>query len=303
MPRDVALLVNPTANKGRAAALAEPVAARLRELGCTVRLLAGADAAEAGKLAGKEVAAGTEVVAVLGGDGMCHLGLQHVAGSGSLFGIIPAGTGNDMAASCGVPRDPMLAAETIAIGYPHTIDLGRARPAGETSGGTWWGTVLCAGFDSRVNERANAMRWPRGRFRYDLATYAELAMLGARAATVTVDGERWQGEVTQVDIGNGPAYGGGLRICPDADLADGVLDVAIVGPLSRTRLALLKPKLPTGKLADHPRITRRLASTVTVEIEGAIAYADGERLGPLPLTVECVPGALRVLSAAPVAAP
>lgn len=303
MPRDVALLVNPTANKGRAAALADPVAGRLRELGCTVKVLAGTDAADAGRLAAAEVAAGIEVLAVLGGDGMCHLGLQHVAGSDSLFGIIPGGTGNDLATSCGVPRDPLMAAETIAIGYPRTIDLGRARPAGQTEGGTWWGTVLCAGFDSRVNERANMMRWPRGRFRYDLATYAELAMLGPRAAQVSVDGEEWTGTVTQVDIGNGPAYGGGLRICPDADMSDGLLDVAVVGPVSRTQLTMLKPKLPTGGLADHPRIRRSRGSAVTVSVEGAIAYADGERIGPLPLTIECVPGALRVLSAAPAARP
>jgi diacylglycerol kinase (ATP) len=118
-----------------------------------------------------------------------------------------------------------------------------------------------------------------------------------------MDGERWQGRVTQVDLGNGPAYGGGLRICPDADLGDGRLDVAIVAPLSRTRLALLKPKLPSGKLAEHPRIQRRRATTVLLDIEGAVGYADGERIGPLPLEVESVPGALRVLSASEPPAP
>jgi diacylglycerol kinase (ATP) len=289
MPRDVALLVNPTAGKGRAAALVDPVTERLRSLGCTVRVLTGTDAPHAAELARREVENGVEVLAVLGGDGMCHLGLQQVAGTGVLFGIIPAGTGNDLAASCAVPRDPMAAAATIAHGHPRTLDLGRA-------GDTWWGTVLCAGFDSRVNERANRMRWPRGRWRYDLATYAELALLRPRPATITMDGERWQGQVTQVDIGNGPAYGGGLRICPDADLADGELDVAIVTTLSRTRLALLKPKLPTGGLAGHPLIVRRRARSVRVEIDGAVAYADGERIGPLPLDVQVAPRALRVLS-------
>jgi diacylglycerol kinase (ATP) len=292
MSRDVALLVNPTAGRGRAVRLAEPVATRLRDLGCAVRVLAGADPEQAARLARDEVAAGIEVLAVLGGDGMCHLALQHVAGTETLLGIVPAGTGNDLAATCGVPADPLAAAETIAHGTPRTVDLGRA-------GTTWWGTVLCAGFDSRVNERANLMRWPRGRWRYDLATYAELAMLRPRMATVVMDGEEWRGEVTQIDIGNGTRYGGGLLICPDALPDDGLLDVAIVRPLSRAKLVALKPRLPTGQLREHPAVLRRRATTVRVEIEGAVGYADGERLGPLPLDVACVPGALRVLVAAP----
>jgi diacylglycerol kinase (ATP) len=288
MPRDVALLVNPTAGRGRASRLVGPVAVRLRELGCTVRVISGSDGAQASRLARNEVAAGTEVLAVLGGDGMCHLCLQHVAGSDTLFGIIPAGTGNDLATNCGVPRDPLAAAEAIATGVPRTVDLGRA-------GDTWWGTVLCAGFDSRANERANRMRWPRGRFRYDLATYAELAMLRPRPATVTVDGERWQGEVTQVDIGNGQIYGGGLKICPDADMTDGLLDVAVVAPLTRTQLAMLKPKLPSGELAQHPKILRWQGKHIRVELPDTVGYADGERIGPLPLEIHSVPAALRVL--------
>ena len=297
MSRDVALLVNPTAGKGRGTRLAEPVAVRLRELGCSVRVLAGADAGQAARLAREQVAAGVEVLAVLGGDGMVHLAVQQVAGSGTLLGVLPAGTGNDLAASCSIPADPMLAAEVVARGQPRSVDLGRATPPSQVSGAqpTWWSTVLCAGFDSAVNERANRMRWPRGRWRYDLATYAELAMLRPRRATVVIDGEPWHGEVTQVDVGNGTRYGGGLLICPDADISDGLLDVAIVRPMSRSKLVALKPKLSTGGLREHPAVLRRRAKTVRVEIAGAVAYADGERVGPLPLEIDCVPGALRVL--------
>jgi diacylglycerol kinase (ATP) len=289
MARDVALLVNPTAHKGRAARLVQPVADRLRDLGCTVRVLAGADPQQAARLARDEVAAGVEVLAVLGGDGTCHLALQQVAGTGTILGIVPAGTGNDLAACCGIPANPLAAAEAIALGQPYSLDLGRA-------GQTWFGNVLCAGFDSAVNERANTMRWPRGRWRYDLATYAELAVLRPRPATVVMDGEKWQGEVTQVDIGNGSRYGGGLLICPDADLHDGLLDVAIVQPLSRTKLVTLKPRLPTGELRDHPAVLRRRARWVRLEMAGSVGYADGERIGPLPLEVASMPGALRVLA-------
>ncbi|HSV67334.1 MAG TPA: diacylglycerol kinase family protein [Mycobacteriales bacterium] len=298
MPRDVALLVNPTAGRGRARRLVEPVAARLRDLGCTVRVLAGAGVEQAHGLARAEVAAGVEVLAVLGGDGMCHLALQAVAGTRTTLAIVPAGTGNDLCATVGLPADPIRAAEVIAAGTPTRFDLGRAdRPGGDRpgTGETWWGTVLCAGFDARVNERANRMRWPRGPRRYDLAVLAELYRLRPRPATVTMDGERWQGDVTLVAIGNGARYGGGQYICPDARPDDGLLDVAIVRPLTRRQVVALKPKLSTGELRDHPAVIRRRVSEVRLEIAGLAAYADGERVGPLPVRVRCVPGALRVL--------
>src|SRR5439155_6382411 len=113
----------------------EPVAVRLRELGCSVRVLAGADAGQAARLAREQVAAGVEVLAVLGGDGMVHLAVQQVACSGTLLGVVPAGTGNDLAASCGIPADPMQAAEVIAHGQPRPVDIGRAT-APQAPGGT-----------------------------------------------------------------------------------------------------------------------------------------------------------------------
>ncbi|MBI3688180.1 MAG: YegS/Rv2252/BmrU family lipid kinase [Actinobacteria bacterium] len=292
MPREVDLLVNPTAGRGRARHLVEPVTARLRELGCAVRVLTAESPKHADRLASEAVDRRTEVLAVLGGDGTCHLALQHLAGSPSMLGVIPAGTGNDLQASVGGPADPLRAAETVAIGEPRIIDLGRTAD-------TWWATVLCAGFDSRINERANRLRWPRGRRRYDLAILIELARLRALPATVTVDGHRWRGPVTMVSVGNGPSYGGGQLICPDARPDDGLLDVAVVQPLSRLDVARLKPKLATGELGDHPAVLRWRAREVRLEVAGTIAYADGERVGPLPLSITNVPGALRVLAPLP----
>jgi diacylglycerol kinase (ATP) len=159
----------------------------------------------------------------------------------------------------------------------------------------WFGAVLAAGFDALVNERANAMTWPKGRRRYDIATLRELVSLRARRYRVTLDGELLEQDANLVAVGNTPSYGGGLRMCPNADPTDGLLDVLVGGPISRGTLLRLYPKVFKGTHVQHPLVSTYRARTVTVEADGIIGYADGERTHALPLTITAEPGALRVL--------
>ena len=127
--------------------------------------------------------------------------------------MVAVGTGNDFARALGLPvRDPAAAGRLVAealkaVAASATLDLGRA-------GGRWFGTVLASGFDSRVNDRGNRMRWPAGRFKYDLAMLAELAAFRPVPYRITLDdGAVLEIEATLVAVGNGPSYGGGMRIC------------------------------------------------------------------------------------------
>lgn len=295
MNTQVTLLVNPTAGHGRAARLVDPVREQLRAGGLDVAVARGRHAEHSLDLAHAAVEQGTGALVVLGGDGMCHLALQAVAGTTTPLGIIPAGTGNDLAATVGMPIDPRTAARTVA----EAVRQDRTRKIdAATAAGRWWGGVLCAGFDSAVNERANAMRWPAGPRRYDLAILAELARLHTETFTLTLDGQPWQVEATLVAVGNGPRYGGGLRICPQARIDDGLLDVTVVGPVSRVELVRVKPRVRRGDHITHPAVTVRQARQITLAAPGVTAYADGERVGALPVTATCVPGALRVLTPA-----
>jgi diacylglycerol kinase (ATP) len=99
-----------------------------------------------------------------------------------------------------------------------------------------------------------------------------------------------------VAVGNGPSFGGGLRITEGALLDDGMLDVVIIKPMSKPGLIRTYPKLFKGTHVTHPQYEHHLARSVTVAAPGIVSYADGERFGPLPLTVECAPGALTVLA-------
>jgi len=288
--RDIALLTNPTAGKGRGARYRDVAMERLRASGLTVRNLTGRDAAESQDLAHQAVAEGVDALVVVGGDGMVHIAIQALAGTGVPLGLVPAGTGNDVARYFSVPRkDPAAAADVVIAGRTRTIDLAR-------SGDQHYLTVLAAGFDAVVNERANKMTWPQGQMRYNLATLAELRTFEPIPYILDLDGETCSLEAMLVAVGNGPSFGGGLRITEGALLDDGLLDVVIIKPMTKLGLVRTYPKLFKGTHTTHPQYEHHRVRTVTVAAPGIVAYADGERFGALPLTVECAPGALTVLT-------
>ncbi len=288
--REIALLTNPVAGKGKGGRVRDQALARLRGAGLVVRDLQGRDVDEALDLARQCVADGVDALVVCGGDGMVHLAVQAVATTTTALGIIPAGTGNDVARYFDIPRgDPEAAADLVIAGRTRTVDLAR-------SGAKYFVTVLAAGFDAIVNERANRMTWPKGQMRYNLATLAELRVFEPLPYILQIDGRQLELEAMLVAVGNGPSFGGGLRITEGALLDDGMLDVVIIKPMSKAGLIRTYPKLFKGTHVTHPQYEHHLARSVTIAAPGIVSYADGERFGPLPLTVECVAGALTVLA-------
>ncbi|KQX61070.1 MULTISPECIES: diacylglycerol kinase [unclassified Streptomyces] len=294
MTSEITLFVNPAAGRGRGAHAARPAASALRAAGYTVRTVLGVNAEDALVRARAAVADGTGALIAVGGDGLAHLALQAVAGTRTPLGLVAAGTGNDFARALGLPlRDPAAAARLVADALKgariRDIDLGRV-------GDRWFGTVLASGFDSRVNDRGNRMRWPVGRARYDLAMLAELAAFRPFPYRITLDdGAVREVEATLVAVGNGSSYGGGMRICPGADPTDGLFDVTVVGDCRRRTLLRVFPKVYRGTHVEHPKVTVLRAAKVEIAAAGVSGYADGERLGELPLTARCVPGAVRLI--------
>lgn len=286
--RRCALLINPTAGKAKHGGTVAAVHARLAAGEFAVTRMQGADGAEAADLARQAVEERYDVLAVMGGDGMVHLAAQALAGSTTVLGVIATGTGNDVARYLGLPRGkPVDAADVICRQVTRPMDLGKA-------GSTYYATVLATGFDSLVNERANRMTWPWGQMRYNLATVAELRVFDPLAYSLELDGTRVQLDAMLVAVGNGPSYGGGLRMCEGALLDDGLLDVVVIKPMSKPELLTVYPRLFRGTHVTHPSYEHHRVRRVSVAAPGIVAYADGERLGPLPLNVECAPAALRV---------
>jgi diacylglycerol kinase (ATP) len=302
---NLALLVNPTAGKGRAASRVAEVTERLRARGTNVVILVGKDVDEARSLAREAVQDGADALIALGGDGMVHLALNVVAGTETPLGIIPAGTGNDLAATLELPRkDPVAAADLIVDRLtgpgPRPMDAVRVESTGMQAAGTrpptWFGCVLGAGFDSRVNDRANRLTWPRGRMRYNLAILGELRVFRPLPFRLELDGEEWETEAMLVAVGNAKSYGAGMRITPDAEVDDGLVDVQVLGPVSKPEFLRTFPKVFKGAHVSHPAVTIRRAKVVSLSSPGVTAYADGEYIADLPIRCETVPGAVQVLA-------
>ena len=293
----MAVLANPTAARGRHRTLLPTLAERLGAADRPVRLLIAGTADEAAAACRTTVADGAAALVAVGGDGTVHQALQAVAGTRVAFGAVPAGTGNDFALEIGVPADPLAAVGTIAdalrTGRTDPLDLARITAA--DGGVRWFGAVLAAGFDSIVNERANRLPWPRGPRRYDLAILAELARLRPRRYVLRCDGVVHECDAVLVAVGNCASYGGGMRICPAADPRDGLLDVVVGGPMTRRHLMRIKPRVYRGTHVSDPLVRTFRARTVELAADGIIGYADGERIGALPVTVTAVSGAVRLL--------
>ncbi|MBG6096275.1 diacylglycerol/lipid kinase family protein [Nocardioides luteus] len=289
MTRQIALLANPTAGRGNADQILDAVTARLAASGAEVEHLISDDADHALELARKAAADGVDTVVTLGGDGMVHVAVQALAGTEVSLGVVPLGTGNDFARALGIPTgDPLAAADVVVRDDPRRIDLGR-------SVDSWFATVLAAGFDAAVNERANAMRWPHGDLRYTLAALSVIRSWTPVPYRLEIDGVVREQEAMLLAIANTESYGGGLRIAAGCDPADGLLDAILIKPVSRLEFLRVFPGVRQAKHLTHPAFERIRARRITASAPGVIAYSDGERLGPLPLEVECVPSALGVL--------
>jgi diacylglycerol kinase (ATP) len=288
-PQHVALLVNPTSGRGLGARIAPRVATRLRAAGLEVVELITTSADDVPPRTREAIKTLADAVVLVSGDGTIHQVVQEMAGGDMPLGVIPAGTGNDFARAIGVPLDdPEAAADRIVAGTTRRIDLLKAKDEFIT-------TIVASGFDSLVNKRANAMRWPKGQARYTIATFAELRTFKPLAFTVTLDGTVIETDAMLVAVGTVPSYGGGLRICEGASVDDGLLDVTIIKPVSRLTLLQMFPKLPKGTHVPHPKVEQLRGRTVRLESTGITAYADGDLLGPLPVDIEIAPGALTVL--------
>lgn len=294
--RRIGVAINPTASFGATRAVGPRVLQALSAAGFdTVRLQEG-DVASLRRSVDLAIRDGLDGLVVVGGDGMVSLAVEAVRDSGLPFGVVPSGTGNDIARGLGIPLDDPDAAIAVIVsalaGEPRVLDAGTVTHGTDV---TWFAGAVSAGFDALVNERANRMRRPRGRSRYTIAILRELIALRARSYELVVDGVTERVDAVLLAVANNTSIGGGMLIVPEADQGDGLFDLFVVAPVSRWRFLRLFPKVFSGTHTglDIVRISR--VRSVSIAAEGITAYADGERIGQLPVTVEVRPGALRVL--------
>ncbi len=298
-PRLLTLVVNERSGGGRAGRMLPKVARRLREQIPTAELhiISSNSWTEAEKLtraAAMEARPG-DALLVMGGDGMAHLGLNAAAGTEATLGLIPAGTGNDFARGVGVPRTVDEAVGVIVAGRTRTVDL--ARISNDTFPRRYVGAVVSTGYDARVNRSTNHIRLRLGALSYGYIALRELASFSPLHYDMIIDGVRRRQEAMLVAVSNTGIFGGGMRIAPEADPTDGLLDVTVVGPVSRTTLLRLLPAMYSGAFVRHPCVEQFPARSIELAGGGLFVMGDGEELGEVPVRVECVPGVLKVFVA------
>lgn len=279
-----ALVINPVSGQGKGSSMGTYVAGYLTQCSVQYEIITGNSAqslSEHLKLFLEKYPQCEGVLAV-GGDGLLHNILQIVTPLQIPFAMIPAGTGNDFVRTLGWDLEDIdFQLDTILSTNPTAIDLGLVD-------GEWFGAILSTGFDSEVNERANRMRHPKGAMKYNLAIAIELPKFKPRHYEIHLDNRTISTEAMLIAIANGRSYGGGMLVCPDANLSDGFFDVMILHPVSKPEFIKVFPKVFSGSHTTHPAIEIVRSKTVRIESQ-AIAYADGERIGQLPVSAECIP--------------
>ncbi len=292
MPRRLCLIVNPHAGGGRAASALPAVEAELRRLGLAARVERTTGLPHAEELARAAAAAG-EVAVSFGGDGLAGSVAHALRSTDGVLGVLPGGRGNDFARKLGIPADAEAACAVLAHGAERTVDVA------EVDGRTFLG-IASYGFDSTVQDLANATRLVRGEAVYVYATVRALAAWKPVRLTFTADGAAERTVCGYaVAACNSGVFGGGMALAPDASLEDGLLDVVVTGAGSKLRYLSCIPRVFKGTHLDQPNLELFHARELQVNAERPFTiYADGDPIGATPATIRAVPGALRVLAPA-----
>lgn len=283
-----ALVINPVAGQGKGTTVGTYVAGWLTQRKIPYALITGQSSNSLADQLGNflEKSSDCDGVIAVGGDGLLHLVLQKVVPAQVPLALIPAGTGNDFVRTLGWSLesfDEHLSFVTST--QPTPIDLGLVD-------GEWFGAILSTGFDSVVNEKANTLSWPKGPMKYNAAIAIELPRFKPRHYEIFLDDQSISTEAMLIAVSNGRSYGGGMLVCPDANISDGLFDVMILRPVSKIEFLKVFPQVFAGTHLSHPAVEVLRSRTVRIESK-AIAYADGERIGQLPISAECIRGALR----------
>ena len=277
-----AVVINPISGKGKGATLGTEVVGYLRRSKEDYVIVSATNATDLlHNLKTLVETTNIDGIIAVGGDGLVHLVLQVAAPNSIPFTVVPAGTGNDFSRNIGTYQSSVKTIINKCLSTnPSPIDLGLVDSE-------YFGAILSTGFDSVVNERANVLKWPKGPARYNVSMVLELPKFSPIEYEITADGRAFSTEAMLIAIGNGSSYGGGMRVCPDADIQDGLFDVMILRPVSKFEFLRIFPSVYVGDHIHHEQVEMFRAQSISIN-SNATAYADGERVGQLPVRAECI---------------
>ncbi|HET8814017.1 MAG TPA: diacylglycerol kinase family protein [Solirubrobacterales bacterium] len=283
------LLVNPSSAGGKTLRLLPRVEAALDARRAVFRVEKTKSLEHGVELALRAVELG-EVPVVVSGDGLLGAVGGAMAGSDTPLGLIPAGRGNDLARSLGIPEEPEAAVDVVLGGATRRIDVG------EANGKRFLG-IVSVGFDSECNRLANETHFLRGNLVY---VYSMLrTLIGWRPARFTIADGGSRRRITGyfVAVANNKVYGGGMYIAPDAELDDGQFDVVSIGEGSKLSFLLGLKDVLRGTHLDKAEVNVFRASRLDIDASRPFpVYADGDHLTDLPVSLRVLPRCLSILA-------
>lgn len=287
----ICLICNPTAKSGGAAAALQTVIGRLKasEADFTVRETKGPGHAQ--KLALQAVEEGYSLIVSVGGDGTMRDIASALVHTDATLGIIPCGTGNDFVKTVKVPVDPEIAADVLLSGEDRMIDVGFAN-------GKPFFNIAGIGFDVDVLDYTEEFkpRCRKGSTAYLLGLLKALFRMKQRRATLRFESGTVETTLLLIAAGNGRFFGGGMEVTPNADPADGLLDICFIHDVDLYGILTVLPKFLKGKHLGCARyVTYRKERSVTVECDPVSRMElDGERMMGTPVEIRIDEKALKI---------
>jgi diacylglycerol kinase (ATP) len=289
----ILVLANPRSGTKARRSRSEALWSRLRAEGISVDVETPESAAAMKDRASRASRSEHDVLLVSGGDGTLHEVVNGLVLSPKderpKLAISPLGRGNDFAAEIGI-EDERAAFQAIVSGRTRRVDLG------STDRGVFL-SIAGTGFDARAARRAQETPFLSGSALYTYAVLRTLLDFRPLEARVRYDGGTYEGLITFAATGNSSRYGGGMRITPEADIEDGLLDLCLVREISRLTLLRMFPTVFSGRHLAHSSVFYQKTRFVEIETaEPADVFADGELLQETPLRIEVRPRELEVLA-------
>ena len=293
---DGMLIVNPTAGRGRAG----------KEVGAIRRLLAESgknwswrwtEASGDAELMAREAAqSGVPLVVAVGGDGTVYEVANGILGTASTLGLIPFGTGNDLARTVGLFNNLELACRTLTQGKTLHLDVGVMEGQG-TNGPRRFLVVAGTGYVAEVAKTVNqGIKFLSGSAAYVWGAITALREFTPFHLTLDVDGVRMETDAMFLAIANTPVTGGGMKLAPEARVDDGMLEVCLVGAVSRSMLLYELTRVFQGTHVNNPAVTMRRGTRIMVDADPPqLLWVDGDTMGSTPATFTLLPGALPIL--------
>ncbi len=286
------VIINPSAGGGRGAERALQLRPLLESAWGRVEWTISRSPEHVTQLAAEAAEAGYDKVVIAGGDGTVHFAANGVAGTQTALGILPVGTGNDIAASVGLPRDMGLAAGILVGEHVHRVDVGEVQ-----------GRIFCCvrgvGMDTMALEAIERSRMRKGRLLYSWAAVRTLFKYRPRPMRISCGDTCFEGDVTFAAVTNTRTYAGGIPICPEANVSDGRLDLCVVAGVAPSRALMTFGRVMSATHGELPGVILRQGVEVVIEAEAPIPITlDGELTAlRTDAVVRVLPGALRLLGA------